>query len=207
MTRILLAPAILLATAAALNAQSNVRVNVFGGWTFQDKFNISGVYNGYSYSNAGIAEAAHYGFGIEVEAQRDKCIEVFYQNQKAQAFLDYGTGRYTTDVSANYAMIGGLGYAPFSDRVAGYGGINIGAGWFDSDYGSTTKFAWGGKLGLRVNVTDIFGIKVGAQLLSPVQGASGGLYLGTGGAGAGVSTYSTMYQFGFTGGLWLALGS
>ena len=31
--------------------------------------------------------------------------------------------------------------------------------------------------------------------MSPVQGAGGGFYFGTGGAGAGVSTYSTIYQF------------
>jgi hypothetical protein len=39
-----------------------------------------------------------------------------------------------------------------------------------------------------------------------VQGAGGGLYFGTGGAGAGVSTYSSMLQFGLGGGLTFALG-
>jgi hypothetical protein len=37
--------------------------------------------------------------------------------------------------------------------------------------------------------------------MSAVQSAGGGLYFGTGGGGAGVSTYSSMYQFGLGGGL------
>ena len=42
--------------------------------------------------------------------------------------------------------------------------------------------------------------------MSAVQGAGGGLYFGTGGGGVGVSTYSSMYQFGLGGGLTFALG-
>jgi hypothetical protein len=44
------------------------------------------------------------------------------------------------------------------------------------------------------------------QLLSIPQGAGGELYFGTGGAGAGVSTYSTMMQFALGGGLTFKLG-
>ncbi|MBL8002110.1 MAG: hypothetical protein JNL05_09130 [Flavobacteriales bacterium] len=192
--------------ATATNAQRTIRLNAFGGWTFQDKFDISGTYGGYAYNNAGIGDGAHYGGGLEFEVRENKCVELFYQNQSAQGFIDYGLGQFTTDVSVNYAMLGGLGYAPFSDAVHGYGGFNIGAAWFNTDYGNSTKFAWGGKLGLKINASEKVGIKLGAQLLSPVQGAGGGIYFGTGGAGAGVSTYSTMYQFGFTGGLCFTLG-
>lgn len=195
------------ACAYATTAQRTIRLNAFGGWTFQDKFDLSGAYGGYTYNNAGIGDGAHFGGGLEFELRPNKCVELFYQNQSAEGFLDYGLGRFTTDVSVNYAMLGGLGYAPFSDVVHGYGGLNIGAAWFNTDYGNSTKFAWGGKLGLKINASEKVGIKLGAQLLSPVQGAGGGIYFGTGGASAGVSTYSTMYQFGFTGGLCFTLGS
>ena len=60
-------------------------------------------------------------------------------------------------------------------------------------------------VGLMISPNERFGIKLAAQVLSPVQGASGGLYLGagTGGVstGAGISTYSSIYQFGFFGAL------
>ena len=63
------------------------------------------------------------------------------------------------------------------------------------------KFAWGAKLGMIYWFTDIVGIKLQTNLISSVQAMGGGLYFGTGGAGAGLSTYSTIYQFGFTSGL------
>ena len=49
--------------------------------------------------------------------------------------------------------------------------------------------------GFRIAPSDIVSLRVHAQLLSPVQGAGGGFYFGTGGEGVGVSTYSTIYQF------------
>jgi hypothetical protein len=61
--------------------------------------------------------------------------------------------------------------------------------------GSATKFAWGFRGGVLLNASEKIGIKLSASLLSAVQGAGAGVYLGTGGAGAGVSTYSSMYQF------------
>jgi hypothetical protein len=72
--------------------------------------------------------------------------------------------------------------------------------------GSVNKFAWGLKLGANIWATPRVGIKLQAHLLSIVDGAGGGLYFGTGGVGAGVSTYSTFYQFGLGGGLTFRLG-
>jgi hypothetical protein len=185
-----------------LSAQ-NVRVNLFSGYTFQDKFPVGGTYYGYTYSEGVIEEGAHFGGSIEFEARRNKAIELLYQNQPTTAYYKGSSGLLETnkyDVSVNYIMLGGLHYAPFSPLVHGYGGFNIGAGFLTGD-ATATKFAWGGKLGLLLNASEKVGIKLGAQLLSPVQGAGGGFYFGTGGAGVGVSTYSSIYQFAFTGGL------
>ncbi|HTE31932.1 MAG TPA: hypothetical protein VK666_16235, partial [Chryseolinea sp.] len=71
---------------------------------------------------------------------------------------------------------------------------------------SYLKFGWGARLGANVWMTEKVALMLQAQLLSAVQGFGGGLYLGTGGAGAGVSTYSTLYQFGLVGGLCVKLG-
>jgi len=68
------------------------------------------------------------------------------------------------------------------------------------------KFAWGLRLGGIIWTPGRVGIKLQAQLLSAVQSAGGSVYFGTGGAGAGVSMYSSMYQFGVGGGLVFALG-
>ena len=71
---------------------------------------------------------------------------------------------------------------------------------------SATKFAWGFRLGANIWASEKMAIKLQGQLISAVQGAGGGLYFGTGGASAGVSTYSSMLQFGLGGGLTFALG-
>ncbi|MBL7982532.1 MAG: hypothetical protein JNL52_12070 [Flavobacteriales bacterium] len=184
-----------------LQAQ-NVRLNFFGGYTFQDRFPIGGSYLGYTYNEARIAEGQHYGGSIEFDVRPNKAVELLYQTQSTQGYLQ-GSGFNEFgpyDISLHYIMIGGLGRLPFSDAVSGYGGLNMGCGWMTGDH-NATKFAWGGKLGLQINLSSTVGIKAGAQLLSPVQGFGGGFYFGTGGASAGVSTYSTIYQFAFTGGL------
>lgn len=183
-----------------LSAQ-NIRLNLYGGYTYQDKFPIGGTYYGYAYTEGRVAEGQHFGGSIEFDVRPNKAIELSFQQQKTQGYL--GSGRTEIgpyDINLHYIMIGGLGRLPFSPAVSGYGGINIGCGWMTGD-DEVTKFAWGGKLGLQINLTETVALKAGAQLMSPVQGFGGGFYFGTGGASAGVSTYSSIYQFGWTGGL------
>jgi hypothetical protein len=66
---------------------------------------------------------------------------------------------------------------------------------------NATKFSWNIRAGSNFWVADNIAIRIQASLFSAVQSVGGGLFFGTGGAGAGISTYSTMYQFGFDGGL------
>ena len=97
-------------------------------------------------------------------------------------------------------------------KVEGFGGFMAGAVIINvenPDNGndnSATKFGWGFRLGANIWASEKVAIKLQGQLMSAVQSAGGGLYFGTGGAGAGVSTYSSMYQFGLGGGLVISLG-
>jgi hypothetical protein len=192
--------------AGGLSAQ-NVRINLFSGNTFQDKFPIGGsyYYGGYTYtySEGVIEESAHFGGSIEFDVRRNKAVELLYQNQPATVYYRGSSSLledYKYDVSINYIMLGGVNYAPFSDKVKGYGGLNLGCAFMTGD-AQATKFAWGGKLGLQIDMSPSVGLKLGAQLLSPVQWTGGGVYFGTGGASAGVTMGSSIYQFGLTGGL------
>ena len=202
--RILIGTLSVACLSAPLSAQE-VRLNFFSGYTYQDKFQIGGTYLGNNFSQGRIGDGQHIGGSIEFDVRENQAVELLYQQQQTQGFLGTGFGELGPyDVTLHYIMLGGLGRLPFTDAVSGYGGLNIGAGWVTGST-STTKFAWGGKLGLQFNISDVVGIKAGAQLLSPVQSFGGGFYFGTGGASAGVSTYSTVYQFGWTGGLCLTL--
>jgi hypothetical protein len=66
---------------------------------------------------------------------------------------------------------------------------------------SVTKFAWGIKAGVNIFANEKVGFKLQMSLLSVVQAVGGGLYFGTGGVGAGVSGFSSYYQFSLGGGL------
>ena len=66
---------------------------------------------------------------------------------------------------------------------------------------NATKFAWGIKAGVNVWANEKVGLKIQGGLNSAVQAAGGSFYFGTGGAGAGVSAYSTFYQWYIGGGL------
>jgi hypothetical protein len=193
--------AVLACASLSLLQAQQLRINAFGGYTFQDRFPIYGSYAGYSFSEGRVAAGAHYGGGLEYELRPNTAVELFYQAQPSEGFLRTSFVEYGPyDITVHYVMLGGLHYLPFSKVVHGYGGLNMGCG-FSTGEGNSTKFAWGGKLGLRIDASDKVGVKLGAQLLSPVDQVGGGLYFGTGGVSAGVSTYSTVYQFGLTGGL------
>lgn len=192
----------ILATFTALGQNQPVRLNFYGGYTFADKFNFSG-YPGYD--QAKIDEAGHFGGGLEIEIRPMMGVEIYYQQQPTQGRLLGTSDEFSEDVNVSYLMLGGLRYAG-NQRIRGFAGLMAGAAFFNSDDVSSTKFGWGGRLGLLVSPNKKVGIRLGAQVLSAVQGLSGGMYFGTGGAGAGVTTYSTLFQFGLFGGVALTLG-
>ena len=46
--------------------------------------------------------------------------------QPTTGYIETSLGRFTTDVTANYLMLGGLGYALFNDKLKGFGGLLVG---------------------------------------------------------------------------------
>jgi hypothetical protein len=170
--------------------------NLFGGYTFQDKVNFS---SGYGI----VQDAAHWGGSVEIAVKDYMFAEILYQRQDTRAELygpsGYGEGR----LGLNYIMIGAVKYTIAGGPISPYGGLAGGIGIFEGKDLSrnSTKFAFGLKAGVLFNVSDAIGIRVQGQMLTPVQGAGGGFYFGTGGTGAAISTYSSIYQFGVTGGI------
>jgi opacity protein-like surface antigen len=190
---------VLLLAASIAYAQPTVTLLTFGGYTFPDEFDTE-------YGFGKIQDGFQWGAGLEFGLTETAAVELFYQGINTEAYYDSDLGRRLDGtVGANYAMIGGTKYAPLSDKVSGFGSLDIGVGWFNPstelESESVTKFSWGGRLGVRFMASEKVSLRIHAQLLSPVQWAGGGFYFGTGGAGAGVSTGSTIYQFNLGGSL------
>jgi hypothetical protein len=195
----------------------HTRLNGYAVYVFDDKFDS--YYSNSDYYNGKFKGGLQWGVGLEYMPSSMNGIELIYLNQQTTAPTSYWapgqlTEKHTNfDVGFNWAMLAFNRYMrkPGS-KVEGFGGGMLGAAFINvenPDNGtdnSATKFAWGLRLGANIWASEKMAIKLQAQLMSAVQGAGGGLYFGTGGAGAGVSTYSSMMQFGLGGGLCFALG-
>ena len=117
-------------------------------------------------------------------------------------------------VGINYIMANGVRSFPtHNPKMDPYAGLGLGMAIIDAENpvnnksNSATKFAWNLRFGVNIWTEGRIGIKLQTMLISVPQGAGGGLYFGTGGVGAGVTTYSSIYQFVLGGGLVFKLGS
>ena len=195
----------------------NVRLNAYANYVFDD--GIDSYYDPNNYYEGKIKGGFQGGIGLEYVAGPHNGVELLYLHQSTTAPTTYlypGIGGVKTtnfDLKVDWIMLSGNRYMrkPGS-KVEGFGGMMMGVAILDADNpdngnsNNATKFAWGFKLGANIWASEKVAIKLQTQIMSAVQGAGGGLYFGTGGAGAGVSTYSSMLQFGLGGGLVFALG-
>jgi hypothetical protein len=202
----------LMMVSTVVSLAQEVRLNLYSAYVFDDKFSSS--YDTYNYYEGKIKGGYQWGVGIEYFVQEEVSAELLYKHQSTTAPTRYQLGLgepvhdSPLDLNLDYILLGGMRHLKKPDgKVEGFGGLMAGvvfAGLNDPDTkrsASATKFAWGARLGCNIWATEKVGIKLQAEILSAVQSAGGGFYFGTGGAGAGVSTYSTIYQFGLGGGL------
>jgi hypothetical protein len=213
MKRILLA-LLILSCFASVNYAQGLRINGYAGYVFDDKFDT--YYSSSSYFRGTIRGGLQWGLGLEFMVQPEYGVEIMYYRQDTEApifYFDNGDQDRTIDLGLNYIMIGGARYLPLNDMIEGYGGLMAGVAIYDNKFpvrgepNSRTLFAWGARLGANIWITEKFGIKLQTQLVSAVQALGGGFYFGTGGGGVGVSTFSTLWQFGLGGGVVIRVGS
>jgi hypothetical protein len=214
MKRYILA-AIVMAMVCTVASAQKIRLNGYSAYVFND--NVDSRYDAGNYYEGTINGGYQWGVGLEFMADAYRGIELKYIRQDALAPMNYAIAgdvkRKEFELGINYILLGGSNYFPVSNpKISPYAGLGLGACIIDvknplpGGESSKTNFAWNIKLGTNIWLSDKVGLKLQTELLSAIQGAGGGLYFGTGGAGAGVSTYSTMYQFSLGGGLTFKMG-
>lgn len=213
MKKIFLISALFILTASAIQAQG-FRLNGYALYTFDDR--VDSYYSNTQYFDGKIKGGLTWGVGAEFLIKPEYGIELSYYRMDTEAPINYYDiipKNATLDVSLNWIMLGGVRYARLANpKIEPYGGAMLGVGIIDTknpDNGNTqssTEFAWGIKGGVNIWASERIGIKLQTNLMSMVQSVGGGLYFGTGGAGAGVSTYSSLLQFSLGGGLAIKLG-
>jgi len=203
---------VILATAA--NAQG-IRLNAYGNYVFDDK--IDSYYSTTNYFSGTIKGGFLWGVGLEFRLKEYYGLELMYLRLDTDVPVNYwnnGDKLTSLKVGINYIMANGVRSFPtHNPKVDPYGGLGLGMAIIDAENpvnnksNSATKFAWNLRFGVNIWTEGRIGIKLQTMLISVPQGAGGGLYFGTGGVGAGVTTYSSIYQFVLGGGLVFKLGS
>lgn len=197
----------------SLSQAQNIRLNLYGAYAFADRFDSYYDYN--DYYDGKIEDGFQWGAGVEYMSRPNTGIELIYIRQDTDAPTYYladgyfANERFTIfDLGINYIMLGANQYfktsgAPIEGFIGVSGGTMI-ANIDNPDNGNsegTTKFAWGAKIGGTYWLGPNLGIKAQALLLSAVQAMGGGFYFSGYGPSAGLSSYSTIYQFSLGGGL------
>jgi hypothetical protein len=185
-----------------------LRLHIYTSYAFDDK--VDSYYSTTSYFEGTLKGGFEYGGGLEFILRPAYGVDFSYLRLDSKAPITYYDGGVQSaefNVASNYLMLGANHYLAVNPKVEPYFGLQLGMGIFNVDNpntnktGTATKFAWGIKAGANIWLSDKIGLKLQAGLLSAVQSMGGGLYFGTGGAGAGVSGYSTFYQWTLGGGL------
>lgn len=186
-----------------------VRLHGYALYAFDDNY-VGSYYSSTSYFDGAIKGGFQYGGGLEVKPYPAAGVEISYLRLDSNAPIEYydnGIVNTNFDLAQNWVMLSFNKYVPTNGTVEPYAGMQIGMDILNvvnpttGNTGNATKFAWGVKGGVNVFANEKVGLKLQLSLLSAVQAVGGSFYFGTGGAGAGLSGFSTYYQFNLGGGL------
>ena len=179
----------------------------FGGWLWTASV------PGYR-QDMKVDDLGNYGARIGVEIQESRGLEFEWNHtQTTVRYYDWDADAPDkTGTTLNYYMLGFVQNIS-TEAVQPYGLFNIGVLNVNPDrtgYSNFNYFTVGLGAGFKYYFSDHVGIRVQARLLMPMQfsGAGFGCGIGTGGAncGAGVYSYSSLFQGDFTGGLVIKFG-
>jgi opacity protein-like surface antigen len=187
-----------------------IRLTGYTTYAFDDN-HVDSYYSSTSYYSGTIKGGFQYGGGLEVVPFPAAGVEFTYLRLDSKSDMVYyavGGDKHTVfDLASNYLFLSFNKYVPVNPKVEPFAGLQLGMGIYNvtnpenNNSNSATKFAWGMKAGLNIWATEKVAIKLQANLISAVQAFGGSLYFGTGGAGAGMSGFSTYWQFSLGGGL------
>jgi len=186
---------------AVAGYSQHLSVNAYGGYTFRDKINFG---NSYAYINDG----GMWGVSVEGVNAQGMGLELLYQYQStAIPVYSYPQGVKLADNSStviSYLLLNFEQYLMNNPKIQPYGGLGLGAAFYQGSSDGTTsgtKFAWDVKAGVKFKASDAVGIKIGAQLMGSAQATGTAFYVPPNGVIYPYTTYATILQFGFTGGL------
>jgi len=183
-----------------------VEITPFGGYVFPGTLNADG---GSVYFRGN----GQYGGMVSIGVSRVIDVDLIYNRIDTKADVNIYNWNYSYNydvvpVSINYMHIGFTKNFRINQVVSPFVGFSLGSClvYPKADYQSAWFFSMGITGGAKIYFSKRVGIRLQAQALAPIQGSGFYMFAGSGGSGGGVSVYSTLVQFGFTGGIIFRLG-
>jgi hypothetical protein len=206
MKKYILLAAAIICIPLLLTAQKTVELTPFGGYVFPGTMNAA---NG----DVRINGNGQYGAMLSIGVSRVMDVDLIYNRSDTKADIApyyIGLGyKSQIPISINYMHIGFTKNFRMSPVASPFVGFNLGACEFypkEGNYQDAWFFSMGMNAGAKVYFSKRVGLRLQAQLFMPIQGSGFSFFAGSGGTSGGVSLYSSLVQFGFTGGLVFRLG-
>jgi len=183
-----------------------VELTPFGGYVFGATLYASN-------SEVHINGNAQYGGMLSFAVSRVMDVDLLYNRSDTKAQITYYTSYNNLSyeevpLSINYMHVGFTKNFRINPTVSPFLGFNLGACVFapKQDYTDQWFFSTGFNAGAKIYFGKRVGLRLQAQGMIPWQGTGFSMFVGTGGSGGSVNVYTTLFQFGFTGGLIFRLG-
>jgi hypothetical protein len=188
------------------NTLAQAEIFGFGGYEVASDVQVTqGQLNIYSNPN--------YGAGISFEVERGLQAELFWIGQQTPMELKSYSGltQPLFDVGIHYFQAGAV-YEfrqTRAQKAFPFTSFSLGATLFsptDSNFSEEWRFSitFGG--GGKFYISDRVGLRLQARMLLPLNFSGGGMWCGSGGCSVGVSSWATLLQADFTGGIFVRLG-
>jgi hypothetical protein len=202
---------IVMVASQSLFAQ--IELTPYGGWLWTGSVNLP-TYSGYFNSqNAKVSDMGNYGVRLGVKLPSYMIAEFEWNHTNFDfEYRNFDGEKAVIPVSANYYWLGGVRELKEGPMIP-FGIFNIGAVNFSNteNDNNSTYFAIGFGGGIKYFMNDKIGIRLQARIMAPMtfNGVFFGCGISTGGSGCGtgVSSYSSIIQGDFTGGIILKLGT
>lgn len=149
-----------------------------------------------------IKDNVSFGFVAGLPISNGTTVEFSYTGMSSTAewrpYFSY-EGKYPArdfGMNVNYFNLGGLRTVPLAENVKGFGGLRLGAAYFNStadDIDDAWRFEVSLGGGVKVYLTDRVGLRFQGNFHIPLVLSGGGLFcgIGSGGSGCNVSVGST----------------
>lgn len=152
----------LFSLSANAQGQGDISLNLYGGYTFQDKIHADN-------AEVTVEDGFQYGAGLEFFLRNTKSLELKYLRMDNQSFvegysvLNGGFQSRKVNTAINYVLFGGNNYFPTGNpKVMPFIGLDLGVGWVSGDVSTDARFAWDLKAGVKIKASDAVSVKLQA---------------------------------------------